>query len=67
MSDPGIFIYGCGVFGLALAATIASIIGTSQPINNERDVPDNDAAEDETTVHEFTSTAGDAPKNRKAG
>ncbi len=30
MSDIGIFMFGCCVFGIAIAATIASIIGPSQ-------------------------------------
>ena len=37
MSDIGIFIFGCGVFGVALGATMISVIGASEP---EADKPE---------------------------
>lgn len=38
MSDIGIFIIGCGVFGTALAATMVILIGPSIPNVDEQEV-----------------------------
>jgi len=38
MTDIGIFILGCCVFGVALAATMAATIGTSQSRTGEREI-----------------------------
>lgn len=38
MSDIGIFIFGCCVFGVVLAATMVSILGPAQPDIDEQKV-----------------------------
>lgn len=65
MSDLGIFMFGCGVFGLTLAATMASIIGTSQA-GDELDKSAGDA-ELEPVVHELPAATGGNFRKRKVG
>jgi hypothetical protein len=43
MTDIGTFIFGCCVFGLALAATVAATIGTSQSRTRDGESLKNDA------------------------